>query len=244
MEPTVQDATQVNVTTNYEQFNFINSNREQSRGHIEALKRAFEENGNLTRVQPILVNDRMEIIDGQHRYTAAKELSQPVYYTVMPGLGIREARSMNILHRGWTIEDYAKSYASTGDTSYQKYLAIKEDYGFNHSITLTYIIGRDAKGIFKTFQAGEFVLEDEAAARERLDKLASVGEFAPVLDRYFAIALLKVMGVSGYDHKRMVNKLEINQDLQRKYASVADYQRMLEEIYNHRMSEASRLRLY
>lgn len=244
MEPTIQDATQVNVTTNYDQFQFIETNREANRGHIEALKRAFEETGNLTRVQPILVNDRMEIIDGQHRFIAAKELNQPVYYTAMEGLGINEARSMNILHRSWNIEDYAISYSKT-DPNYKKYLDIKEDYGFNHSITLLYIIGAEDKGIFRDFKNGQFVLQDEAAARDRLDKLASAGEFVPMVnDRYFAKALLAVIKIPGYDHKRMLNKLSINQDLQRRYASVGDYQRMLEEIYNHRMSEASRLRLF
>lgn len=241
----MENSNQVQVTTNYDQFQFLNTNRDQARGHVESLKRAFEEMGNLTRVQPILVNDRFQIIDGQHRYTACKELGEPIYYTMVPGLGVNEARKMNILHRGWKIDDYAKSYASAGDSNYQKYLDIKEDFGFNHSITLTYIEGVDNRGSFKTFREGEFSIEDEAGARDRLSKLADVGMFAPMVnDRYFARAFLRILTIEGYDHKRILKKLQLHENLLRRYASLQDYLRMLEEIYNHQISEANRLRLY
>jgi hypothetical protein len=67
----------IQVTSDYDQFVIMEANREQNRGHIEAIKAAFGEMGNLTRVQPILVNERFEIIDGQHRFIACKELGEP-----------------------------------------------------------------------------------------------------------------------------------------------------------------------
>lgn len=242
----MDDVNQAQVTTNYDQFQLIESNREQNRGHIEALKRAFEEMGNLTRVQPILVNDRMEIVDGQHRFMACKELNEPIYFTKVSGLGINEARKMNILHRGWTIDDFARSYASTGDTNYQQYLEVKEDFGFNHSITLYYIsAGGDDRGMFKDFRNGDFVFEDRDVAISRLSKLADAEALVPMVnDRYFAKAFLKAMQVEGYDHKRMLKKVELHQNLLRRYASVEDYLRMLEEIYNFQITEVNRLRLY
>lgn len=236
----------VQETMDYEQFSFIESNREQSRGHIEALKTAFDEVGNLTRVQPILVNERYQIIDGQHRFTACKELGLPIYFTVVPGLGVAEARNMNILHRTWKIEDFARSYALGGDVNYQKYLTLMEDYGFNHSIVLIYLHNRDMKGAFKQFRNGEFVMEDEAGARERLDKLAQVGEFTGLVkDIPFATALLKSMNVDGYSQKHMLKKLRLHgETMLKRYGSVVDNQRQLEEIYNYMLREDSRIRLY
>lgn len=237
---------QVNRTTNYDQFVFLEANRDQSRGHVEALKRAFDEIGNLTRVQPILVNDNMEIIDGQHRFVACKELGEPIFYTVVPGLGVNDARQMNILHRGWTIEDFARSYAAAGDPNYQKYLELREDYGFNHSILMNYITNSQGSGgEYKEFRVGNFVMPDIQEVRSRLTRLAEAGEFVPMVsDRYFARAFLRAQQVEGYDHKRMLRKLELHQNLLRRYASTEDYLRMLEEIYNHQMQESSRLRLY
>lgn len=236
----------VQQTSNYDQFRFIENNREQNRGHIEALKVAFEEMGNLTQVQPILVNERFQIIDGQHRFTAAQELGQPIHFTVVSGLGVAEARNMNILHRQWTVEDFARSYALGGDPNYQKYLRLKEEYGFNHSILLTYIYNTKLDGQFKKFRSGEFVLEDENGARERLDKLTEAGQYTNLVkDKPFAKAFLNVTNIPGYDHRRMLKKLRLNGELMlKRMGSIADNQRQLEEVYNYGMREGNRIRLY
>lgn len=243
MHPTVQNIVQ--ETTDYGMFSLIDSNREQSRGHIEALKIAYEEMGNLTRVQPILINEKYQIIDGQHRFMASKDMGVPIYFTVVPGLGIRHARSMNILHRSWGVDDFAQSYATDGNINYQKYLDIRQDYGFSHSTTLTYIMGADVRGMFKVFRAGDLTIPDETVARDRLDSLIEIegaGGFAK--DHKFAVALLKAIQAEGYDHNRMLRKLNNSSSLLHRLGTVAEYQRMLEEIYNHGMSEGNRVRLY
>ena len=236
----------VQQSTQYSRFKFMFNNRDQSRGHIEALKKAFEEVGNLTEVQPILVNEKFEIIDGQHRFVAAKDLGAPIFFTVRPGLGISDARSMNILHRSWTTDDFAQSYASSGDPNYVKYLQLREDYGFNHSITIAYVEGGENKGMFAGFRRGDFVLTDEAGSRNRLDKLSEVLALTPVVgvDKNFAFAFLKVLNTQGYDHNRMLQKLEAHPELMRRYGSISEYMRAMEEIYNYGNREAGRVRLY
>lgn len=236
----------VRESKNYDDFEFLINNRDRRHGHIENLKKAFEISGNLTQVQPILVNERMEIIDGQHRFYAAKELGLPIYYTVVPGLGINDARQMNILHKSWDLDDYAASYADGGDANYKRYLELKEDYGFSHSIILTYINGDEKKGAQSGFRAGEFTLSPDEVlkARERLDHLTDVAEQIPMASqKEFAVALLKCMNVADYDTARMVNKLQYSHDIP-KYASVLDYQRALEDIYNWKSTDANRTRLF
>lgn len=241
----MEEAVTVQQTNKYDKFKLIHNNRDQNRGHIERLKRAFEEVGNLTQVQPILVNEKMEIIDGQHRFIAAKELGQPIFYTKRAGLRISDARSMNILHRTWTTDDFAESYAAGGDPNYQKYLKIKEDYGLSHSIILSYIAGANNKGAFGGFRNGEFVLTDEADARHRLDMLMELLVLLPIgKDKNFSYAFLKTTYVPGYDHDRMVDKATRLGDTMRRYATVPEYQRALEDLYNHGHSESTRVRLY
>lgn len=236
----------VQQSSDYDQFTFMGANREQSRGHIETLKTAFEEVGNLTKVQPILVNDRYEIIDGQHRFTACKELGLPIYFTMVSGLGVREARSMNILHRNWTVNDFANSYAEGGDPNYRKYLELKEDYGFSHSVILAYVTGSTDHSGFKDFREGNFVITDEAAARSRLDLLAQIGEFTPLVNnREFAQAVLKASKVEGYDQKRMVKKIRLHGEaMLKRFGKIDDNLRQLEAIYNYAIPESNRLRLY
>jgi hypothetical protein len=233
-------------TRDYDQFKLIQNNRETNRGHVENLKRAFEERGNLTAIQPILVNENFEIIDGQHRFIASKELDLPVYYSMQTGLGIADARQMNILHKTWNTDDYAHSYADGGDASYKRYLELRDIYGVSHSLILFYASGSEIKGALAGFRDGEFVLTPEQMAdtMRRLDMLSEIAELVPqALQKEFAIALLKCMAVEGYDHDRMVQKLRGATEMPR-YASSLDYQRALEEAYNRGVRVEQRTRLF
>jgi hypothetical protein len=237
----------VQETTDYDKFRFINSNREQSRGHIEAVKQAFEEYGNLTKVQPILVNDRYEIVDGQHRYTAAKELGQPIHYTVVPGLGVQEARAMNILHRQWTAEDFAHSYAATGNPHYVKYLQLKEEFSFGHAVMVIYIEGQDrGRGALKRFREGNFTIEDLNASMIRLAQLEEVGEYTKLArNRAFAMAYLRIIQNPEYNHSHFIKKLELHGDaILKSYGTAEDNLRQIEEVYNYKMNAGNRVRLY
>lgn len=237
----------IQQTTDYSQFKIISTNRDAKAGHVEKLKEGFAKFGNLTKVQPILVNEKFEIIDGQHRFLATEQLGEPVYYTMQPGLGIAEARSMNILHRSWTTDDYAQSYARAGDRNYIRYLAIKEDFGFSHSVVLRYIGGVEKNQVWREFRNGDFTMtpEQEVTARDRLTHLGDAAVFVPfAADRNFAFALLKAMTIENYDSKRMLKKIELHKGMMHREGSVEAYLRMLEEVYNFQMSEPRRQRLY
>ena len=79
---------------------------------------------------PICVNDKMEVIDGQNRLEALKELGMPVHYYIVKDIGLEEARQMNIGRRNWSVLDYFKSHAAEGKEEYQYFLEILEKH--NH----------------------------------------------------------------------------------------------------------------
>lgn len=69
-------------TTNYDMFKFRDDNRTKIRKrHVDTLAESIQRNNQLEK-HPIVVNQDMEIINGQHRLCAAKELGIPVYYIV------------------------------------------------------------------------------------------------------------------------------------------------------------------
>lgn len=72
---------QINMSQRYDKFKFLNLNRKINKSHVEELK---ELNRGKKRFElfPIVVDKEMNIIDGQHRYQACKELNIPVYYIV------------------------------------------------------------------------------------------------------------------------------------------------------------------
>lgn len=104
----LNDTYKVRSTKNYGIFRLVDGNRDVS--HAARLKKSIEEVGLL--VCPILCNEKMEIIDGQGRFTACKELNLPVYYLVQEGIGIEEVRKMNSVSTNWKIRDYVHSYTA------------------------------------------------------------------------------------------------------------------------------------
>ena len=78
-------------TDNYDKFKIIDGNRPIE--HAKKIVESIKEIGMLW--QPVLVNERFEIIDGQGRYLASKTLGKKILYVVQPGLTIKHARCLN-----------------------------------------------------------------------------------------------------------------------------------------------------
>lgn len=240
----------VQQTTEYGKFNFLSNNRKVDQAHVNNIKKAMEENGNLTKVVPVLVNQKMEIIDGQHRFQACKELGLPVYYTMVSGLSVHEARSMNILQKNWTLGDFAKSYADSGNVNYRRYLVLKDTYGFSDSITLASckelsLTDRSGYRGYKSFKAGDLTVTDEqfADAKETLNKLSEVTEYTNAANtRAGAFAFLRVFLSKNYNHARMIGRLKKAGKKMESYSNTSDSLRQIEDVYN--LYSRNRIRLF
>ena len=126
----------VYMTVNYAQFKRLEGNRtpKSSKVIVESIKDiGYIDN-------PILVNEKMEVIDGQNRLDALRQLQMPVYYHIVEGIGADEAVRLNIGRTNWKTLDYVKSYAERGYESYEKLLRFYELS--NVDVTILVSIGK------------------------------------------------------------------------------------------------------
>lgn len=72
-------------TNDYGLFKSIMANREIDDKHVKRLAKSIARK-NLLYIRPLIVNEKMQIIDGQHRLAAAKEIKATVYYLKVDGL--------------------------------------------------------------------------------------------------------------------------------------------------------------
>lgn len=106
------------ATYNYDQFRFIEGNRPID-NHFMKIAKMIEAVGTLW--CPVLVNERMEIVDGQHRFKAFKFLKKPVIYVVQNGIGENEVSAMNTVSKNWNQNDWINFYANAPSEQKQDY---------------------------------------------------------------------------------------------------------------------------
>lgn len=228
------------ATRNYDLFKFIDGNRDID--HSKRVESSISEVGML--YCPILVNEKYEIIDGQHRFEACKNLNLPILFTVQNGIGISEVRKMNSVSKNWKSKNYIHSYAhgdeSTQDYKYleiltQKYpaftekticMAIDGNAGRNHAAKIkdgTYVCTESQ------YESAILALDFLESFRENIDKISGRND-------YYYSALLFCYSDQNIDNDYLLKKFN-------KYHThldeVATISKALEEIerkvYNYQM---------
>lgn len=116
----------IHITDDYSIFQTLEGNRSIKDDRVAKIIKSITDVGYVT--NPVIVNENMEIIDGQGRVRAFEELGIPVEYVFHEGAGIDECRSLNINQKNWTLKDYIESYAATGRKIYKWLLDMSKHY--------------------------------------------------------------------------------------------------------------------
>lgn len=220
-------------TSDYKKFNTILGNRRVKKAHVNKLKSAFEWNPEAASWVPIIVNENYEVIDGQHRLEALKQLELPVYYRVIEGLTIEDVQALNSNTKPWTPNDYAEAYAHIGNRNYRNYLDFKIEFGYNHDITMKYVaLSYPVTG--ESFKNGLLKTQDMELSRKYGAMLAEIGKFIPHYKlRATALAFLRMAQNSKYDHKRMLEKVAALGHTVERFTQLEDAVDALSKVYNH-----------
>ena len=121
---TAETAYNVYVTKDYSIFKRLVGNRDIPETRISKIVESIQTIGWIH--NPIIVNEKMEVIDGQGRLTALQRLKMPVEYIVAEGAGNKECIYMNMNMVNWKLPDFIKSYAEQGNENYQRLLGLME----------------------------------------------------------------------------------------------------------------------
>lgn len=164
---------QINIytTTDYEQFNRLKGNRDVTNKRVAIIKDSIAQVGYIS--NPIIVNEGLEVIDGQGRLEALRQLGMPVEFRIVKGLGINECRAMNLKPTGWSISDFVKSYAEYGNENYIRFKDIADKYGFGY--TLVYSLAKNnvygGRAVQGDLRDGTLFLDEMTA--EKLEEICS-----------------------------------------------------------------------
>jgi len=199
-------------TKDYKKFKRVKGNRDMSLAQIQKLVRSTNEE-DLSASLPVIVNEKMEVVDGQHRIQAAKKRDKHVHYIVVEGADLNTVQLLNSNTKSWGINDYIRSYVERGYDHYETLLSFMSEFSLPATISASILSGRkvdagggvgtiiktgrfEANGVPKARKIGRFVVD----CKKHVD--SSLGQ-----SRDFIRSLIETFDVEGIENKRFLQKL-------------------------------------
>lgn len=225
---------EVKNTKKYEMFKQLKGNRDVSPTRIKKIIESIKNVGYIT--SPIIVNEKMEVIDGQGRLKALQKLQMPVEYIIHRGAGINECLSMKIHQTNWSLRDYIKSYAERGLQSYI-YLQDLIDTYQGLCITTIVMACQNSTKYSRKIYKGEFDFTetDYEKAKEKLDYIVEVSSYFKFKNGakcYIESALLICLKLDCVDLDRLKERLKEDSSIMRRWNSVPTCLQAIEDVYN------------
>lgn len=223
----------VQKTNDYNKFKTKQGNRDLNELHLKRLKSSVQEM-DLLHANPILVNERFEIIDGQHRFNVCVDLGKPIYYIVVKGLGLREIQVLNANSKNWKLEDYIDGYCSMQmqEYCYFKSLLNKTHLGITNLLAL-FVQGTTSGNSMIALKNGNLKLTHKERGLIIIEWLKDWVIFYPgAYRRTFIVGLVQLYQTKGYSHDKMMQKMKYQSAKLVDCTNTKTYLAILEEIYN------------
>lgn len=233
----IESSTKIYWTSEYGRFKFLKGNRDLNSAKVEKIKKAIQNGVNILKYAPIIVNDNMEIIDGQHRFAVSRELKENVYYVIQSAADLSVVPAINSNSSNWKTSDYLNSYI---DLKKEHYLKLQEFMlewvHINLATAINVCTKSDNKIAKELFRDGEYKCDNLEEAHE-LSKF--LFDFVPFTDNPFSSRFYEVARQmrksEAYVHDLMIAKLK---ESGRRIAQVHSVKSIIEEmesIINHRL---------
>ena len=227
----------IQKTKNYDMFIFRKDNRTKvDDNHVNRIISSIQCR-NMLELRPIVVNERMEIIDGQHRLLAAKNLEVEIYYTVEKNLEADDIIKMNIA-KSWQSADYLNFYIQHEYEEYKKLDAFMKKYNLSLKVALNIALGQSKQG-YTDFKDGKFKFNDDSLGVEldicwaTINYIKKMNGYSVYTEssRFWKALLALIKNPNFIAEKWMLNLNRMVSNCSAK-SSTKEYMSMLTNIYN------------
>jgi hypothetical protein len=254
-----KEVNKVYQTSNLSIFKQIDGNRVPNLQHIKRLVDSIRVNG--MKCNPILVNERMEVIDGQHRLIAAQEAESFVYYIIVKGYTLSEVHTLNLNQKNWGKKDFMDGYANMGIESYIKlkeFVLKNNDFTFTDCISMCsnssssatftsaqkYRSGRTtAINQKEVFEEGSWIGKDFNLGQEWANKIRMVKTYYSGYNKtIFVGSILALFNNDKFDFNEFLHKLKVQPVTMKDCADRPECKKLIEDIYNYKSRNKVSLR--
>lgn len=206
----------VQETRDYKQFKVLQENRNPNESNVTKLMQSMSEK---QIAAPIIVNEKLEVIDGQHRLEACRRAELPVYYLIIEGLTGDDCMVLNQNQASWSGKDYLNFFKQTGSSAAGLVLKLIEQFkveprtvmlagGKNSNATNFAALGTSHNPA-DWYDPDTFNQEDYLEAQDHLSKAKAIHEAiascVPVNRRATYQAAIACTRTAGCDYKRLLD---------------------------------------
>lgn len=233
-----EEAYKVYITKDYSIFKRLTGNRDIPESRISKIVESIQTIGWVH--NPIVVNEKMEVIDGQGRLTALQRLGLPIEYVIAEGAGTRECIQMNMNMVNWKLPDFIKSYAEQGNKNYQRLLSLFEKYVGGNLDIISTAVYRVSKSKYREIKAGILQLTQEQYEKavnrleyvqpiiEKINEKKLSGSFVTLIQ-----TLIYYYDYEEVDKERLAESVEKYIYNANPWVSNLDCEREVENCYNY-----------
>jgi hypothetical protein len=235
----------VNIFTSNQYDKFVLSELNRVPGHYKKVLQSIKDN-DYTKYQPILVNSKMEIVDGQNRFLACKELGLPIHFIVSDEIKIFAAADINRASKNWTAMDYAIHYAKRGREPYIKLLDLCAKY--NQKLSIVQCFGKMSGGSHRSHsenvKSGGFQFRDDVDIEDFLEHMMDFDSYYNFSKKdKFVKAVLKLYLTKGYDKDKMRKKLRIASGIVHEQPRVDMMTEEILKLYNYKSRKPLKVKI-
>lgn len=227
------------VTHNYDIFKCYPSSRDIRPNKVAIIKDSMSQHDLRN---PLIVNEKFYIIDGNHTLHVRKLLKLDVPFTIIHGLTEADIPRFNINRTSWDANDYAKHYAVSGNENYTRFREFCAKYNLSAQIAMAMLDNQGVKS--KVFNSGLFEITNMSNAVKKANKLNELLPFYKgAKRRSFVLALLKALKNKKFDLDEFVRKVQLHRALLYDCATVEQNLKIIQTVYNYKRESDEKIDL-
>jgi hypothetical protein len=238
---------EIKTTSDYKSFKIIEWNREINKQNLDKLITLNKEKFQL-HLFPILVNENMEIIDGQHRFSASKVLGSPVYYLVNgKDNSFKAVHSVNIAGKRHSLKDKLTMLAKSGDSGavyvFNIHALFNNRFDASAIATLLINFGKTGSQVNDSIDKNGGVTVSHS---EATNKVLEALDCSRIEERYtvrLCYALARISERESIGAKFIIKRVESNLSKWISPKSVDEAIRSIVTCYNYGLSEKNRIEI-
>ena len=215
-------------------------NRKINRQHVEEIKESITKHGYLA-CNPIITNAKGEIIDGQHRFIACKELGVEPMILSIKDVNESLMVDLNRTQRSWRMEEFINYYAEMGNPNYKVLRSFIKESTLAVTPCIMILTRLNPSAIkFEKIKSGNLMVDfDENSEEyneclciaEQINKIAKYLKL-PKGNKVLTDVILSMLKLENFDLFYLVDKVSRYRDELYLCGSFKGYLTLFTRIYN------------